>query len=300
MTLRHLFYLLISDGLLENTDKAYHNLSDWICDARMEGVVPFESIVDGIRHSIKPASWSGLEDFTDTVRDAYRKDLWQRQPHYIEFWFEKDAIIGVVEDITRNYDIKIRPLRGQSSLTFLHDAAWELAQIQKPIYIYYFGDHDPSGYSIEDSARERIEALLKQLGNDKILIHQNRHERKPWDQSYIDSDEGGLKDLFIYWRRLGFLPADFETEFDFEDGSQHQVLQLRAKRSDKNYEKFVARFGSDDAAELDSLPMAEIRARVEKTILSHINQTEWTALRDIEKLERESFNEAMAKIGGKK
>src|SRR2546427_96421 len=85
MTLRHLFYLLISDGLLENAPKEYDRLSDWIVDGRMEGAVPFEAIVDGIRHSIKPASWSGLEDFGETDRNAYRKDLWQRQRDYVEF-----------------------------------------------------------------------------------------------------------------------------------------------------------------------------------------------------------------------
>jgi len=298
MTLRHLFYLLISDGVLENSQAAYADLSGWICGARMEGVVPFESIVDGIRHTIKPSSWSGLEDFADTVRDAYRKDLWQRQADYIECWFEKDAIIGVIEDITRAYDIKLRPLRGQSSLTFLHDAAWELAQIRKPIYIYYFGDHDPSGYSIEDSARERLDNLLSQQHQprDKYVLDCTaiaQDNQLAWNERF-NSD--GSTD-FIYWRRLGFLPEDFSSEFDFEDGSRREVLRLRAKRSDNNYQKFVARFGSDDAAELDSLPMAEIRNRVEQTILSHINQAEWKALQDIEKLERESFNEAMAKIG---
>lgn len=295
MTLRHLFYLLISDGLLENNPKSYADLSSWICDARMEGLVPFRSIVDGIRHTIKPSSWSGLADFTETVQDAYRKDLWQQQPDYVEFWFEKDAIIGVVQDITDKYDIKIRPLRGQSSLTFLHDAAWELFQIQKPIYIYYFGDHDPSGYSIEDSARERLGNLLKRctLGDPSYqhIIDINtvsEEELNGWQEKF----DGGL----IYWRRLGFLSTDFDHEFEFEDSDRRQVLRLKAKRSDHNFNNFVERFGSDDAAELDALPMDVIRNRVEQTILSHVDKGRWEELQHIEKLERESFQQVLVQF----
>lgn len=296
MTLRHLFYLLISDGLLENNPKSYADLSNWICDARMEGLVPFKSIVDGIRHTIKPSSWSGLADFTETVQDAYRKDLWQQQPDYLEFWFEKDAIIGVIEDITRKYDIKIRPLRGQSSLTFLHDAAWELFQIEKPIYIYYFGDHDPSGYSIEDSARERLGDLLKRctLGDPpyQMILDCNQISEEALYAWQEKDDVSGL----IYWRRLGFLAGDFEREFEFEDSNLRQVLRLKAKRSDHNYNKFVKRFGNDDAAELDALPMDVIRDRVEQTILSHVDQARWEELQRIEQLERESFQEVLAQF----
>jgi hypothetical protein len=274
----------------------------------MEGAVAFRSIVDGIRESIKPNSWTGLEDFADTVCEVYRKDLWQRQEDYLEFWFEKDAIIGVIEDITRKYDIKIRPLRGQSSLTFLHDAAWELSRIQKPVHIYYFGDHDPSGYSIEDSARERLDDLLFRLrengdyGKRKYLLDLTRdaeHGDTPWNESVHDYESKGYWDddtakTIVYWRRLGFLPRDFTTDFEFEDGEHREILRLEAKRSDLNYKKFVERFGGSAAAELDSLPMSEIRNRVEQTILSHIDKAAWVQLQKTEELERESFNAAMA------
>lgn len=191
MTCRHLFYLLVWDGTLQNKDEDYQKLLKWMVAARMEGEIYFSSIVDGIRESIKPSSWTGLEDFTETVRDAYRKDLWQRQSDYIEFWFEKDAIIGVVEDITRRYDIRIRPLRGQSSLTFLYEAASEFSRIEKPIFVYYFGDHDPSGYSIEDSARERMEELLKRVfdGCRRVVEYGLEDFPKEYEPSKYPMDE---------------------------------------------------------------------------------------------------------------
>src|SRR5580700_4768851 len=89
MTLRHLFYLLISDGMIENCDREYQNLSRLMSSARMDKRIFFDCLVDGLREPIKPSSWSGLTAFADTVRDAYRKDLWQKQEDYLEFWFEK-------------------------------------------------------------------------------------------------------------------------------------------------------------------------------------------------------------------
>jgi hypothetical protein len=38
--------------------------------------------------------------------------------------------------------------RGYSSLSYLHGAAMEINYINKPTYIYYFGDYDPSGRDI--------------------------------------------------------------------------------------------------------------------------------------------------------
>ena len=59
-------------------------------------------------------------------------------------------------DITWEFDVNLRPMRGYSSLTFLHQAAWELSPITKPIFLYYFGDHDPSGHDIERACREGL------------------------------------------------------------------------------------------------------------------------------------------------
>lgn len=302
MTLRHLWYLLLSDGTIKLSRKSspskrakedaknYRDLSQWIVDARMEGQIAFASIVDGLRTSIKSSSWSGLKSFAKTVRETYRKDLWARQSDYIEFWFEKDAIIGVVEDIAEEYDVKMRPLRGQSSLTYLHQAAFELAQIQKPIFIYYFGDHDPSGYSIEDSARNRLQSLLWTLAplgskNQKVILDVAKFP------SDYDADDSTHVAGIIEWERLGFKHRDL---------NRTDIIPLEAKQSDTNYPKFLTRFDGDSrAAELDALPTDVIRARMEQTINDHIDQAAWKRLQRIEKLEKESVEEIFAKLGRK-
>lgn len=266
MTLRHLYYLLVSDGLLEPIAEEYDRLGNWMVDARMEDRTErlFEAIVDGTRDSIKPSSWSGLEDFADTVRHAYRKDLWAKQNEYIEFWFEKDAILGVVERIANDYDVRMRSLRGQSSLTFIHAAAKELSQIEKPATIYYFGDHDPSGIHIERSARVRLEELLGRIAPMRVWTN-------------------------LSWQRLAFLPDDLD---------RGDIQPLRAKRNNLR-QNFVAEFGSDRIAELDALPSEEIQMRMQGAIESHIDWLAWEQLQKIEAIEKESFESVMATFGTK-
>jgi hypothetical protein len=48
--------------------------------------------VDGTRTRTKPSSWSGLEDYADSVAHCYRKNLWSQQEEYIEIFCEKDAM----------------------------------------------------------------------------------------------------------------------------------------------------------------------------------------------------------------
>jgi hypothetical protein len=63
---------------------------------------------------------------------------------------------GVIEPATYEYDVTLRPVRGFGSETFLYNIAEEWKQIKKPIRVYYLGDHDPSGFSIEENIKKRL------------------------------------------------------------------------------------------------------------------------------------------------
>ncbi|GAH47533.1 unnamed protein product, partial [marine sediment metagenome] len=45
--------------------------------------------------------WQDLPHFIDTVKNAYRRDVWNSQSSYIEVWLEKDALSGIFADITK-------------------------------------------------------------------------------------------------------------------------------------------------------------------------------------------------------
>ena len=79
---------------------------------------------------------------------------------------EKDALAGVLYDVTEEYDVPLMVSRGYSSITYLHEAGEAIRAVGKPAFIYYFGDHDPSGVDIP----RKIEAGLRAAAGDAVPI----------------------------------------------------------------------------------------------------------------------------------
>jgi hypothetical protein len=178
-TLRGLFYRVVSAGWLPSTDKEhYRRLGRLMTSLRKAGIVPFAWIVDNVRSTLKPPSWSGLADFAETTRKVYRLDFWARLPHYVHVIVEKDAMAGVLEPVTKNFDVALSPIRGYSSWSFAGEIAETWNGIKKPITVYYLGDFDPSGFDLERDTREKLGELV----------------RRPFD-----------------WQRLAVKSEDFET-----------------------------------------------------------------------------------------
>ncbi len=118
VTLRQLYYRLVSAGALRNSQGEYQRLGNVMTRAREAGMISRSWIVDHVRATLKPSSWSGLADFADTVQEAYRKDFWANLDHHVELFVEKDAVAGTIQPVTREYDIALRVCRGYASVSF--------------------------------------------------------------------------------------------------------------------------------------------------------------------------------------
>src|SRR5262245_28870926 len=92
----------------------------------------------------------------------FRKDLWADADAYVEIWLEKDALAGVIYPVTSMFDVPLMVARGYASLSFLHEAAEYINDLNVPAYIYHLGDHDPSGVN----AGEKIEETLIDMAPD--------------------------------------------------------------------------------------------------------------------------------------
>ena len=92
------------------------------------------------------------------VREQYRRDYWATQPRTVEIWCEKDALAGVMTPICDEYGATFVPLHGFGSLTIAYEPARELRRAGKPANIYYFGDHDGSGWAISRAIEEELRA----------------------------------------------------------------------------------------------------------------------------------------------
>ena len=161
LTLRQIFYRLVAAQFLENSRREYQNLSVCLTTARREGLVDPSRIVDRTRQTLRVSTWSDLSDFMDTVRRSYRREKWTRQDYNVEVWCEKDALAGVLEPITEEYEVLLYPCRGYNSYSALLEAARRIEAIQQPTVILYLGDFDPSGKDMPRDIRER---LLKDFG----------------------------------------------------------------------------------------------------------------------------------------
>jgi hypothetical protein len=128
---------------------------------REEGVIPFAWIIDNLRATVKPSSWSGLTDFVETVQGAYRKDFWASLPTYCHIICEKDAVAGTLSPITRKYDVSLSPVRGYVSLSFANEIAETWNRIKKPISCYYLGDFDASGFDLERDLKVKLGRYCK-------------------------------------------------------------------------------------------------------------------------------------------
>jgi hypothetical protein len=229
MTLRALYYRLASAGHIPATDPGYNQVKRLTKTLREAGVIPITGwIVDRVRSTLKPSSWSGLADFGDTVRHAYRKDLWAQMPDHVELFVEKDAIAGTIQPITAEYDVALNVIRGDVSISFAGEIANLWKRIEKPIVVYYLGDFDPSGMGIEQELRDKLERY-----SGRIPL----------------------------WQRLGVTAADFE-DFDL-----FPLPVKTSARSASFVERYGTRCAEVDALppnELRARVLAAIEAHIDQ------------------------------------
>ncbi len=160
LTLRQLYYQLVSRDIVPNKTSEYAKLSTLLVKGRMGGVVDWDAIEDRIRVPYIPYSVEDINDALQDTIDQYRLNRMEGQDSYIELWVEKDALSGVLKRITEKYHIRLMVNRGYSSCTAMHDAFVRIEGAEmsgKDATILYLGDHDPSGLDMIRDIRERLE-----------------------------------------------------------------------------------------------------------------------------------------------
>jgi hypothetical protein len=158
MTVRQLYYQLVSRQVIENNHGAYQAVSKALVAARREGTVPWAWIEDRLRRPRRVPMWAGLAEFAEAVELSYRRNVWPTQPGYVEAWLEKDALSGLFEDVLRPYGVTLNVGRGYDGWDSIHKAAERFGDSTRGT-ILYFGDFDPSGEDMVRSLRERLASL---------------------------------------------------------------------------------------------------------------------------------------------
>lgn len=156
MTVRQVYYQLVSGQVIENNRGQYQAVSTLLVKARQDGTIPWDWVEDRLRRPRHVSMWDDLKDFGETVIGSYRRNVWATQPGYLEVWLEKDALSGIFEDVLRRYGVTLNVGRGYDGWDSIHSAAQRFLARQVPTTILYWGDFDPSGEDMVRSLAERL------------------------------------------------------------------------------------------------------------------------------------------------
>lgn len=177
LTIRQVFYRLVSAGIIRNTLSQYNTLDQQLTKARWDGRIPFSTFEDRVRsfeggepfyfrevNKIFEDTRTEYETAEETFKDSYgifNLPYWHNQPIYVEVWLEKDALTGLFQQITDRRHVRLAPCRGYPSVSFLYEAAMHLRTVpeEKEIVILYFGDYDMRGLDIQRHITETLARL---------------------------------------------------------------------------------------------------------------------------------------------
>jgi hypothetical protein len=174
-TARWVFYQLLQNDYLE-VKKDYKRLLGYLSKARKEfydGWRP-DTLADDTRAPIlmqrtgyytlhmRGLGFKDVNIWHETVTKELNcpLDRWPDQPAYVEVWFEAAAMQSQFLYYCHE-SIPLLAFHGDVSIPAKWDCTLRIVQrwnaMQKPISILYYGDYDPKGLLIPESARKDVE-----------------------------------------------------------------------------------------------------------------------------------------------
>lgn len=237
LTLRQVYYQLVSRDLIPNDQKQYKRLGDVISAARRAGLIDWEHIVDRTRSLKTLSSWDSPADIIAAVAEQFRIDPWEDQLYRVECYVEKDALVGILRVACEPLRVPYLACRGYGSDSEMWRAGRRLKQYvaDQNVVILHLGDHDPSGI---DMTRD-IEAKLR---------------------LFAETD-------YIEVRRLAL---------NMNQVHQYNPPPNFAKETDSRHKKYKELFG-ESSWELDALNPTVITALIQDEVNLLIDREAWDA-----------------------
>jgi hypothetical protein len=159
VTLRQLFYRLVSDGTLRNTDSSYKTLSARTAEARRDG--DFPDLIDRGRTIHRYMTWGSPAEAVADVVSTYRRDRTEGQEWSIYLGVEKAGLVVQLQSWFGGLGIPVLALGGYSSQTYVDQVADDVDDQDRPAVLLYGGDFDPSGEDIDRDFLERTDCFTE-------------------------------------------------------------------------------------------------------------------------------------------
>jgi hypothetical protein len=258
LTLRQLYYQLVTINYIKNQEKSYKNLGRVLSDARLAGEIDWDAIEDRVRVPHLPNEFNGLNHLIETAVNAYRLPRWKKQDHYIELWVEKDAISGVLEPMAKQYHITLMVNRGYSSQSAMYAAAYRFSGAwlkgHRSEQLLYLGDMDPSGEDMVHDIRNRLEMF--HCGNVEVE----------------------------------------KIALTMEQVEQYNPPPNPAKTTDSRYESYANEHGTQ-SWEVDALPPDVLQSLVRENVEMYLDVDKMQAVIKQEKADKEKLLGFVESIG---
>lgn len=253
LTLRQLYYQFVARDLIPNKQQEYKRLGDIVNDARLAGLIDWSAIVDRTRTLRSLATWETPEEIVSAVSQQFRFDKWEDQTFRVEVWIEKDALVGVIEDVCNELRVPYFSCRGYTSQSEMWAAGQRLLRYRQPAkgkkkqtpLILHFGDHDPGGIDMSRDIEDRLALFM-----------------------------GGLE-----IRRLAL---------NMDQVEKYSPPPNPAKLTDSRVGAYLREFG-EESWELDALEPSVLAGLIRAEIESVIDQDEWDAAGDREEEARDQL-----------
>lgn len=179
VSLRWLFYRLFQEGYFPSNEGKESGAYKADCYKKLKAIKsravysenewrwPPDICTDEGRNRVAQSGfWDGEERAATLVKQANcRIDINGASDFYVMLCFEAQAMAQQFKHYTREYPVDLWPFAGDPSHDFKNDLARHCAVLthemmdrgfQKPILLYYFGDLDPKGMVIPESAIYRV------------------------------------------------------------------------------------------------------------------------------------------------
>jgi hypothetical protein len=272
VTIRQGYYHLDILQLIEKTEVGYAVTADLMNEMVEAGIIDPDWVVDLSRDPLIWPSYDSPAHALYEAAEGYRKNFWFHEPHYVQAWIEKQALIETVTDPCYRRRVSLWPARGYASRSFLRRAVKEIVAADKPTFIYAFGDYDAAGWF----AHQHIEEMLNEYARRAGFRHKITFERIGLTPEQID-----------YYG----LPTRPSKEFDDKGKPIPSAAAFRAMQEATLTGRMAYLIGQ--SCELDALDPDDLRGLMEGCLKRHLSDERLTELEAEEEAERAEIMQAV-------
>lgn len=253
ITLRHLFYMLVSNGFIEKSQKRYKSLSSHLVKGRLEGKIEWERIVDYTREVTDLRSnyqkiLKKIKDIKEILNDPYELPQEFGQKHLNLFYLEKDSLKPFIEPFLYPNSILVIG-KGQNSWSNAYELNKIIGNIDINIHLYTLIDFDLSGIYIHNSFVNQLEEFnidIVEIKNIAVTEEQIKKYDLPVSPIKNEVQLQALDPLILRNLVIDTCKVNWDKElYEKKTSLQKEMNSLYRKKLDRNLKKFLKVFRKD-------------------------------------------------------